>query len=381
MPYKMTRRGKTTWRGQITIRGQKITKQFETKSDAKAWEAMAQAELEKMTQPEQVKPTPSVSCLEWMTQYLLYAKKYVAKTFSEKKCEGSRFLKGLEDPTAPVDLITPGIALRHLQQQFNERSGYAANRVRKNMGAAWAWGVKYMPGFPQGTPNPFLQVEPYPEERKDRYVPSESDFWKVYGVAQGQDKVLLTALYCTAARKGELFRWRWSDIDLLSRKVRLGSRKNRAGKMEYRWLPMVDALHDALTEHRQQSCYVGFVGSVPCVRGENDFVFVQAVGRHAGRPYTENRDFPQELCRVAGVKEFGCHGVRHLAATLLARQGVPLVAIQAILRHSKLSTTERYIKSLVGEDTRPHLEVLTGGKRGVLGKSLPLNLPKTNSQG
>lgn len=173
--------------------------------------------------------------------------------------------------------------------------------------------------------------------------------------------------------------------------------------MEYRWLPLLDDLYDALVEHRERQEAVGSVGSLLTVRGKNeaekdmpsvgavgsllsvnpgnDFLFVQTVGRHTGKPYKENRDFPQELCRKAGVPEFGCHGVRHLVATLLARKGTPLTAIQTILRHAKLTTTERYIKGLTGDDTKPHLEALASGKKRSLGKNLPLNLPKAEGQG
>jgi hypothetical protein len=35
-------------------------------------------------------------------------------------------------------------------------------------------------------------------------------------------------------------------------------------------------------------------------------------------------------------------------------------AIQEILRHKKLTTTERYVRGL--ESVRPHLELLKGGK-------------------
>jgi hypothetical protein len=57
----------------------------------------------------------------------------------------------------------------------------------------------------------------------------------------------------------------------------------------------------------------------------NEWVFVQSVGRHAGKPYTENRGFPQELCLSAGVREFGCHAIRHLTALILAAAGTAVM--------------------------------------------------------
>ena len=37
------------------------------------------------------------------------------------------------------------------------------------------------------------------------------------------------------------------------------------------------------------------------------------------------------------------HAIRHLTASILGKNNVPLVDIQAILRHQRLSTTEKYI--------------------------------------
>lgn len=64
---------------------------------------------------------------------------------------------------------------------------------------------------------------------------------------------------------------------------------------------------------------------------------------------------------------FGCHAIRHLTASILAQADVPMVVIQGILRHKKLSTTERYVRRM--ETVRPYLEVLSGGRKRT--KSVP----------
>jgi integrase len=110
-------------------------------------------------------------------------------------------------------------------------------------------------------------------------------------------------------------------------------------------IPMLDELGEALQEYREES--------------EGLWVFSQPTGRRKGQPYTENRGFPQDLCRQAGVKPFGCHAIWHLSASILAQNNVPMIAIQQILRHKKLSTTERYVRGL--EPVRVHLQVLSGG--------------------
>lgn len=103
--------------------------------------------------------------------------------------------------------------------------------------------------------------------------------------------------------------------------------------------------------------------SVPRRHAVNEWVFVQQRGRFTGQPYTENRAFPQDLCSLAKVKPFGCHGIRGLTASLLYDSGVPNAVIQAILGHARASTTDIYIRNLgLGTTDGRHLEVLPGGK-------------------
>jgi len=77
---------------------------------------------------------------------------------------------------------------------------------------------------------------------------------------------------------------------------------------------MAGELFDALLAHRQES--------------ESEWVFVQPQGRFTGKPYTENRGFPQALCEKAGVRPFCCHAIRHLTASILDGHDVPMVVIR-----------------------------------------------------
>jgi integrase len=46
--------------------------------------------------------------------------------------------------------------------------------------------------------------------------------------------------------------------------------------------------------------------------------------------------------RIAGVEEIGLHDMRHTFASQLAMKGVPLRAIQEMLGHASITTTQRY---------------------------------------
>jgi len=118
---------------------------------------------------------------------------------------------------------------------------------RKNLLAAWNWGQKFLEGFPQ-TPNPFKAIEKFPEQCKDRYVPPEEDFWKVFHVTppHSQDRFMLTAFLHLAARRTEIFNLKWTDIDRINNQVRLFTRKTKEGSWEASWIPMTEELNKSL---------------------------------------------------------------------------------------------------------------------------------------
>ncbi len=244
------------------------------------------------------------------------------------------------DPTLTANNLNAGLVLSFLQDQADNRSGYSANKDRKNLVAAWNWGMKYL-GLP--SPNPCL-VDRFPEKRHVRYVPSERDFWKVYECAEtAQDSVMLLAYLHLAPRRSELFGLRWEDIDFGESKLRLYTRKTKDGSLEFDWLPLTDDLYNALLSHKQNS--------------NSQWVFPDPATK---LPYLFRRHWMKRLCSKAGVKHFGLHAIRHLTASMLAKANVSMIDIQAILRHKNLSTTERYIRRL--ETVRSALRVLPGGK-------------------
>ena len=116
----------------------------------------------------------NIICLgDWAEQYLDYAKiRFSGKTYQEK-CSVFKKLFQFIDPTLPVDTLTPAIMLSYLQKQMQNRSGYAANKDRKNLVAGWNWGMKYLDP-PLSSANPCL-VAKMPETRTPRYIPPEED--------------------------------------------------------------------------------------------------------------------------------------------------------------------------------------------------------------
>lgn len=273
--------------------------------------------------------TGTISLLEFATEYLDFVEeKYSTKTYKEKKRAFKELFKSF-DSNITVDAISKGDVLKHLRKQFKNRSGNSANKDRKNFIAAWNWGIKYMSSFPKE--NPFF-IDRFPETRHPRYIPPREDLFKVIEVAESfQDETLLYCYLHLAARKTELFRLTWADISFEERKIRLYTRKRKDGSIEYDWLPLTKLIQDKLELLADQ-------------RGDDQcLVFPNPKN---GKMYGERLRWMKRLCEKAEVKRFGLHAIRHLSASILIENDVPLIDIKSILRHKSLNTTERYIHRL-----------------------------------
>lgn len=320
--YNKTRK---CWIGAVCINYQRKQKIFRSKKEAKERESQM---LRKEESANQYNGTLTISLHEFAVRYLDYSEtKHARKTYKEKVYTFKVLLKSLP-PEKNVCDIHRGDILDHLKNQAKNRSGYAANKDRKNLIAAWNWAIEYIEDFP--IKNPF-KIAKFSEVRTHRYIPTIEDYWKVLEHAESdQDRVMLLCYLHLAARRNEIFCLRWQDVDLNNRKVKLYTRKRRDGSLEYDWLPLTDHLFQEIAKHKGRSENQEWVFPNP----KNNF------------PYVTRLKWMKRICIAAEVKPFGLHSIRHLTASILIQQKVSLIDIQTILRHKNITTTQRYIHRL-----------------------------------
>ncbi len=311
MPYRM-KSGK--WRAERMFDNTRRTKTFATKQDAKKWEA------EQKPEPPKSK---TITAYSVAAEYLDHCQREMStRTYYEKRY-AFKCLFQVAKPDTAFDAITPKQVFDVLAKRA-QTSGNAANITRKEL-VAWAAWVKRI----HGLDNPaFSNQQKWRFDKQPRYVPSEDDFWRVHAVCEPEDQTLLLAYLHTAARRDELLRLQWTDVDFQGGTIRLGTRK-RAGGMEYDLIPMTSQLSAALQRHKQTAL-------------RSVYVFT----RPTGERYIKRDRYMNRMCARAGVKQFGWHAIRHLSASMLGHAGVPLPTIQAILRHKDATTTSRYLHSL-----------------------------------
>jgi len=350
MPSKITKRGQMKWRASVMVNG--ITKQKLYPDATK--QSYRQAVIWEQEIKEQLKKTEiDMDCwkiVDWANEYLDdIEKRFCKKTLLEKKSAFSRLVNYLNKDMR-VNELTPRLALPFLRQQLKNRSGYAANKDRKNLSAAWNWGCKYLDHFPREMINPFSAVDKFPEIRKPRYVPPEDDFWSIYKIAEEQDQIMLLTFLHTAGRRSEIFNLCWEDLDWGNNQIRLWTSKREGGNKESDWLPMTSELRQALLNWWEKRPVK-----------ETKHVFVCIGGnlldeKYYGKPFITRKSFMKRLCKKAGVKHFGFHSIRHLTATILYHKGYNVSVIQSILRHKSPTTTNRYLRTLGLKDTKTALE-------------------------
>jgi integrase len=278
--------------------------------------------------------------LTFNTKYLDYAEtRFVDGVYREKKnlCKklidvfGSEFL---------VEQMTPESVLTFLDT--HSVSNNVFNRHRKNLLAMWRFGQDIL----DIKTNPIAKIKKRRHDRKPQYVPPIEDILRVIAVTKREERVFLDAYLQTGARRSEIFRWTWSeDINFEKRTVRLGTRKTRDASMKYDLLPMTSDLYASLMWWYKKR-----------TDKSNDFVFPAP----SGKAYKYRRRFLAQLCKRAKVKEFGYHALRRYVASILAdKHKISAKTIQAILRHSNVQTTEKYICNL-SNDLSATMELLAG---------------------
>jgi integrase len=344
MPFKRQETGK--WRAQVKHQGKKYHQDFQTKKEAVAWEAEKRKALTQ--EAEQTPIQTGTGCVDFFEKYLDFCElRYTRKVFKEKKslCERLTVLWG----AVFAEDVTPAMVNAYLQDIARTKSANRHNKDRKNLLAMWSWGVKIL-DLPS---NPVAKCSKLPHDRAPQYTPPTEDILKVLMAANREERIFLNCYLQTGARRSEIFRWTWDDINFDRREVRLGTRKTRDGSMSYEWLPMNEELYDELWS---------WWNSRPIK--DTPYVFVSTSNRHYGVPFTTRRQFMRGLCKRAGVKEFGFHALRRYCASYLADTcKISAKTIQRILRHKNLATTERYVHN-INTDLEATMSLLAQNKKG-----------------
>jgi integrase/recombinase XerC len=185
--------------------------------------------------------------------------------------------------------------------------------------------------------NPLLLIQsPKQEKPLPRFLSVDDVFQLLEGIKTKtaldiRDQAMLEVLYSSGIRVSELVSLNWSDIDF-----RLGIMRVIGKGSNERIVPVgqiaMQRLQDYTLEQRKK-WNLACKGDTPVfLNRDGERITTRSVAR-----------IVDKRLRAAGiVVRMGPHGLRHTFATHLLNSGADLRAIQELLGHATLSTTQRY---------------------------------------
>lgn len=145
-----------------------------------------------------------------------------------------------------------------------------------------------------------------------------------------RDRAIIEVLYGCGLRVSELVNLKLTDISWKEEFVRVIGKGNKQ-----RLAPI------STRALKQIEYYLPFRSSIDVKKGEEDYLFISKRGKHLSRITVFH--IVKVLSERAGItKDISPHTFRHSFATHLLERGANLRAIQVMLGHESISTTEIY---------------------------------------
>ncbi len=182
------------------------------------------------------------------------------------------------------------------------------------------------------------EIPKYDPPKKERRLPDVLSLEEVDALLEApdpktpsglRDQAMLELMYATGLRVSELLSLRLRDIDLERNIVRVIGKGDKERKV-----PMGEYACDVLKEYIAKSRFEN--------KGNNSpYVFLNKQGKPLSRVYFFKA--VKKYAESAGIdRHVSPHTIRHCFATHLLENGAELRAVQTLLGHSKIATTEIY---------------------------------------
>ncbi|MEC8067361.1 MAG: site-specific integrase [Pseudomonadota bacterium] len=337
---RMNAEGKKTYRVKIRMKGQRpISKSFNRITDAKIWAAEKETELRNRKHFKNYDAkTRTVSDL---------LDRYLEDELPKRNSDQDKFKLHIEwwrkriGHIILIDLSPSELA--HWRDQLlkepNGRFNKNGEPQKKSTTTVWKYlttlstilniAVKEWEWLDQ---SPMSKVrKPKVDNERDRFL-SDKERTKLLDACKEQYKYtsyhpewlynLVVIRLCTGLRPSEGRFLKWSEIDFRHEVVRIQKTKNG----EPLTVPLPDTALYILKEMKKNK------------REGCDWVFPRKDGKE---PLDFRKRF-YEAVKVAGLKDFKFHDLRHTTASYLAMQGASLREIAEVLNHKTLTVTKRY---------------------------------------
>ena len=261
--------------------------------------------------------------------------------------------------------------VRIWQQSLYQRKKLSYKTI-KNLRAAWSSVFRYAIEYGYVSVNPVLSVK-LPSKKKfvkfdesgrmtdlkGREIEEDIDpftldeVMKLIENAEGQFANILTVLFFTGMRLGELVALCWKDIDWHASTIRIRRSRKRNGDLgltkngKSREIDILGPVAKAL---KKQYKLTGL---------QNGFVFLNQYGERYKDYDVLREHFWRGLLRKTGLAYRTLYQTRHTFASIMLQHGEDLAWIsQRMLGHSEISTTLRFYSKYIPQGQKKHAAFL-----------------------
>lgn len=173
--------------------------------------------------------------------------------------------------------------------------------------------------------------------RDDFYDPDEIDRLLRHAPGALEEAIWLCGAHAGLRLPGEALGLRWGAVDFQTGVMRpydnwVRNEMDTTKTSDSEATPMTPRLKRALVQ----------LGRRGYATGDQDFVFVSELTRSSPTSERPLRDAFKAAQRAAGLRPIK-YNLRHSFGTTLARNGVDIRTVQALMRHDRLTTTEQYM--------------------------------------
>src|SRR5258708_17309660 len=189
--------------------------------------------------------------------------------------------------------------------------------------------------------------------------PSKDDMRAVIDVADESLRLTLLFAASTGARAGEQWAVRWGDVDFAKHELHINRRVDVYGEegapksvAGVRTVPLSAQLVAMLKEWKLKSQF----------SKTDDLIFPNLKGHHVGHDNLIKRQFLPLFDKLATVKRFNWHGLRHFAVSCWIEAGLAPKTVQTFAGHASLQLTmDRYGHLFPSDDHRKAMDQIAKG--------------------
>lgn len=323
--------GSTSYHAEVRLRGYPIQREtFRTKSLAKKWIQDTESSMRDgrhFKTVEAKRHTVGELIDRFISQWLPKAPKSQVKQTALLTWWKNRLGHLiLADLTPNIIAEARDVLLGETTRRKNLRSSSTANRYLAALSKALSVAVKEW-GWIDDSPMRKVS-KPTEAPSRDRYLSLEEKDRLLEACKQSTNPylfILVSLSILTAMRYSELIYLKWEDVDFSLRTITLRKTKNG----DRRVIPLVDS---AASLFKQCPSYLskvqGFIFNSPRKNNQSGVVSVRGAFERA--------------LKIANIKKFRWHDLRHTAASYLAMNGATQGELMAILGHRSPHMTRRY---------------------------------------